>query len=148
MNKLKHIIFFVMVLLSVPAMADSKSAALAVAHAWTDALNRHDLDGVVATFAPDASFFGTSTKTLVSSPEGIRQYFEAIYAKYSPFTVELGQVTVSELSPDSAVITGYDRWKVTIDGKAAEGIGRLSIAVARRDAQWRIVSFHRSAMPN
>ena len=148
MSKLKHIVFFLITLISVPAMADSKSAALEVVQAWTDALNRQDLDEAVKTFAPDASFFGTTTTTLVSSTDGIRKYFEGIAAKYSPFTVELGQLTASELSADSAVITGFDRWKVTVGGRAAEGVGRLSIAVARRDGQWRIVSFHRSAMPN
>lgn len=148
MSKLKHVVFFLMILLSAPVMADSKSAALEVVQSWTDPLNRQDLDGAVKAFAPDASYLGTTTTTLVSSTDGIRKYFEGIAAKYSPFTVELGQLTVSELSPDSAVVTGFDRWKVTVGGRAAEWIGRLSIAVARRDGQWRIVSFHRSAMPN
>lgn len=129
-------------------MADSKNGALGAAQAWIDALNRNDLNGVVAPFASDASFFGTSTKTLITSSDGIRKYFDVVFEKYAPLSVELGQVTVSELSPDSAVITGHDKWKVTTDGKAVEGIGRLSMVVARRDGQWRIVSFHRSAMPN
>lgn len=148
MTRLRHALCALMIFAASPAMADAKSGALGAVQAWIDALNRSDLDSVVAPFAPDASFFGTSTKTLITSSEGIRKYFEVVYAKYAPFSVELGQVTVSELSPDSAVVTGYDKWKVTIDGKPAEGIGRLSIAVARRNGQWQILSFHRSLMPN
>lgn len=129
-------------------MTNSKSGALGAAQVWVDALNRNDLNGVVAPFASDASFFGTSTETLITSSEGIRKYFDVVFEKYAPLSVELGRVIVSELSPDSAVITGYDKWKVTTDGKAVEDIGRLSMVVARRDGQWRIVSFHRSAMPN
>lgn len=128
-------------------MAESKSGALSVVQDWINALNRSDLNGVIAPFASDASFFGTSTQTLITSSEGIREYFEVVFEEYVPLSVELGRVTVSELSANSAVLTGYDKWKITIDGKPAEAIGRLSIVVARRDGQWRIMSFHRSAMP-
>lgn len=125
-----------------------QNGALSALHAWVDAVNRHDLDAIVTIFAPDASFFGTSTQALVSSSEGIRQYFDAVLKNYVPLKVALGLVTISELSPDSAVITGYDKWQVTLNGESTEGIGRLSVAVAVRDDHWRIISFHRSAMPD
>ncbi len=125
-----------------------QNGALSALHAWVDAVNRHDLDAIVAIFAPDASFFGTSTQALVSSSEGIRQYFDAVLKNYVPLKVALGLVTISELSPDSAVITGYDKWQVTLNGESVEGMGRLSVAVALRDDHWRIISFHRSAMPD
>jgi uncharacterized protein (TIGR02246 family) len=125
-----------------------QNGALSALHAWVDAVNRHDLEAIVAIFAPVASFFGTSTQTLVSSSEGIRQYFDAVLKNYVPLKVALGLVTMSELSPDSAVITGYDKWQVTLNGESTEGMGRLSVAVAVRDDHWRIISFHRSAMPD
>ena len=121
---------------------------LSALHAWVDAVNHHDLAAIVEIFAPDASFFGTSTQTLVNSSEGIRQYFDVVLKNYVPLKVALGLVTVSELSPDSAVITGYDKWQVTLNGESVETIGRLSVAVALRDNHWRIISFHRSAMPD
>lgn len=148
MKNFIHAFCALMILLASPAMADSKSSALSTVQAWINALNRNDLNGVVALFASDARFFGTTTKTLITTSEGIRQYFHVVFEKYAPLSVELGEVTVSDLSPDSAVLTGYDKWKVTIDGKPAEGIGRLSITIARREGEWRIVSFHRSVMPN
>jgi uncharacterized protein (TIGR02246 family) len=128
--------------------AQHQNDALSALHAWIDAVNRHDLESIVEIFAPDASFFGTSTQTLVTSSEGIRQYFDVVLKNYVPLKVTLGLVTVSELSPDSAVITGYDKWQVTINGEPVEGIGRLSVAAILRDDQWRIISFHRSAMPD
>ncbi len=128
--------------------AQHQNGALSALHAWVDAVNRHDLETIVAIFSPDASFFGTSTQTLVNSSEGIRQYFDVVLKNYLPLKVTLGLVTVSELSPDSAVITGYDKWQVTLNGESVEGIGRLSVAVALRDNHWRIISFHRSAMPD
>ena len=128
--------------------AQHQNGALSALHAWVDAVNRHDLETIVAIFSPDASFFGTSTQTLVNSSEGIRQYFDVVLKNYLPLKVTLGLVTVSGLSPDSAVITGYDKWQVTLNGESVEGIGRLSVAVALRDNHWRIISFHRSAMPD
>jgi uncharacterized protein (TIGR02246 family) len=128
--------------------AQHQNGALSALHAWIDAVNRHDLAAIVEIFSPDASFFGTSTHTLVNSSEGIRQYFDVVLKNYVPLKVTLGLVTVNELSPDSAVITGYDKWQVTLNGESVEAIGRLSVAVALRDDQWRIISFHRSAMPD
>ena len=130
-----------------PLAARHQNGALSAIHAWIDAVNRHDLEAIVTIFAPDASFFGTSTQTLVSSSEGIRQYFDVALKNYAPLKVALGPVTLNELSPDSAVITGYDKWQVTLDGESIERTGRLSVAVALRDDHWRIISFHRSAMP-
>ena len=134
--------------MNAPAMADTKDSALGVANACVAAVNQHDLDGIVYNFASDASFFGTSTKTLISDAQGVRQYFANVFQAYAPVMVELGQVTVTELSADSAVITGFDRWKVTVNGAPVEAVGRISMAVAVRNGQWRIVSFHRSIMPN
>lgn len=129
-------------------MAESKAGALSAVQAWIDAVNRHDPGGTTAAFASDASFFGTTTKALVTSSEGIQQYFEEVFAKYAPLSVELGRVNVTELSPESAVVSGYDQWKVTVNGKSVETFGRLSIAVSLREGQWRMVSFHRSTMPD
>lgn len=129
------------------AIADIKNGALGVAHAWVAAVNRQDLNGIVGNFTTDASFLGTSTNTLISDAEGVRQYFAKVIQAFAPVKVELGQVTVTELSADSAVITGFDRWKVTVNGAPVEAIGRISMAVAVRNGQWKIVSFHRSSMP-
>jgi hypothetical protein len=148
MRKLIQTILIPLILMNSPAMADTKGSALEVAHAWVSAVNRQDLDGIVSNFAIDASFFGTTTKTLISDAQGVRQYFANVIQAYGPVKVELGQVTVTELSVDSAVINGFDRWKVTVNGAPVEAIGRISLAVAVRNGQWRIVSFHRSAMPN
>ena len=131
-----------------PSNTDSKAGALSAVLAWMNAVNRHDLDAIVAAFAHDASFFGTSTQTLVNASDGIRDYFDIVLKNYAPLSAALGQITVSELSSSSAVVTGYDRWQLTVEGKQVEGIGRLSIAIALRDGRWQIVSFHRSAMPD
>ncbi len=148
MRQLIQTILLALTLMSSSTMADTKASALGVAHAWVAAVNRQDLDGIADNFATDASFFGTTTKTLISDNEGVRQYFLKVFQAYAPVKVELGQVRVTELSSDSAVITGFDRWQVTVNGAPVEAIGRISMAVAVQNGQWKIVSFHRSALPN
>ncbi len=148
MRQLIQTILLALTLMSSSTMADTKASALGVAHAWVAAVNRQDLDGIADNFATDASFFGTTTKTLISDTEGVRQYFLKVFQAYAPVKVELGQVRVTELSSDSAVITGFDRWQVTVNGAPVEAIGRISMAVAVQNGQWKIVSFHRSALPN
>ncbi len=148
MRQLIQTILLALTLMSSSTMADTKASALGVANTWVAAVNQQDLDGIVANFATDASFFGTTTKTLISDAEGVRQYFLKVFQAYAPVKVELGHVRVTELSSDSAVITGFDRWQVTANGAPVEAIGRLSMAVALRNGQWEIVSFHRSALPN
>ena len=132
---------------SSPSNTDPKAGALGAIHSWMDAVNRYDLDAIVAAFAHDASFFGTSTQTLVNASSGIRDYFDIVLKNYVPLSAALGQVTVTALSSSSAMVTGHDKWQLTIEGKQVESIGRLSIAVARRDGCWQIISFHRSAIP-
>lgn len=98
MRKLIQTILTPLILMNSPAMADTKGSALDVAHAWVSAVNRQDLDAIVSNFAIDASFFGTTTKTLISDAQGVRQYFANVIQAYGPVKVELGQVTVTELS--------------------------------------------------
>ena len=132
---------------SSPSNTDPKAGALGAIHSWMDAVNRNDLDAIVAAFAHDASFFGTSTQTLVNASSGIRDYFDIVLKNYAPLSAALGQATITALSSSSAVVTGYDQWQLTIEGQQVESIGRLSIAVALRDGRWQIISFHRSAIP-
>ena len=73
-----------------PAMADTKASALGVANAWVAAVNRQDLDSIVNNFASDAGFFGTSTKTLITDADGVRNYFAKVFQAYAPVMVELG----------------------------------------------------------
>jgi hypothetical protein len=57
-------------------MQAPKKDALAVLDKWTKAFAASDVDGIVKLYAPDALFFGTSSKAVVVKPEGILSYFE------------------------------------------------------------------------
>lgn len=129
------------------APVDAGASAMRVADRWVLAVNGLDIKGITDVFAPDAQFFGTTTKNVITSIEGINDYFSSVFAAFSPLTLSIGPVTVSALSPTSAVITGYDQWHVTAEGKLVMMIGRLTLVVREVQGSWRIVSFHRSAIP-
>ena len=52
------------------------------------------------------------------------------------------------LSDTAVVITGLDTVTGVRDEKPFSAVGRVTFVVAKRGADWQIVHFHRSAMPN
>jgi uncharacterized protein (TIGR02246 family) len=130
------------------AIAGPKEEALQVVQSWTKAFTESDVDGIVKLYAPDALFFGTGSKTLVTKTEDIRKYFEAALLNNRPRSAAVGDHSVAVLSDTVVTITGLDNVTGTRDGKIYSAIGRTTFVVAKRNAGWQIVHFHRSAMPN
>ena len=115
---------------------------------WVTAVNRCDVDAVMQLFAVDVIFYGTSTKTLITSSEGIRQYFEQAFAQLQPLFMSLDNKKMLSVSDDVMQLACSDEWSVTIDGHQQVMFGRLLLIAAIRQGQWKIVSFHRSVMPD
>lgn len=129
------------------AAADSKTDALEVIDRWAKAFSASDVDVIVKLYAPDALFVGTGSKSVVTKPEGIRTYFEAALLNNRPRGATLNSYEAMALSGDAVVVTGLDTVTGIKDGNAVSASGRITFVVARRGADWRIVHFHRSAMP-
>lgn len=127
---------------------DASESAMRVADQWVLAVNQQNIEAVAEVFAPDAHFFGTTSTSVITSIESIKEYFSGVFATCSSLALSLGPVAISELSPTSAVITGHDKWNVTANGKQIEMFGRLTLVVQELQGTWKIVSFHRSAIPN
>jgi len=130
------------------AIAGPKEEALQVVQNWTKAFTESDVDAIVKLYAPDALFFGTSSKTLVTKTEDIRKYFEAALLTNRPRSATVGDHSVAVLSDTAVAVTGLDTVTQTKEGKTISANGRTTFVVAKRDAGWQIVHFHRSAMPN
>ena len=116
--------------------------------AWTKAFANSDVDGIVQLYAPDALFLGTASKSVVVKPDGIRSYFEAALLRNRPRGAKLDTFEATVLSDSAVVITGLDTLTGVRDGKTFSANGRVRFVVAKRGADWRIVHFHRSAMPS
>ena len=114
---------------------------------WVAAVNRCDVDAVMQLFAADAIFYGTSTKTLITSSEGIRQYFEQAFAQLQPLAMAVTDIKISFANNDVMLLACTDEWSVTLDGQQQIMFGRLVMTAAIKQGAWKIVSFHRSVMP-
>jgi uncharacterized protein (TIGR02246 family) len=128
--------------------AGPKEDALQVLEKWTKAFTDSDVDGIVKLYAPDTTFLGTGSKTVVVKPEEIRKYFEQALLNNRPRGATLNSHSSMVLSDTVVVVTGLDTVTGVRDGKPFSANGRVSFVVAKRGSDWQIVHFHRSAMPN
>jgi uncharacterized protein (TIGR02246 family) len=130
------------------AFAGPKEDALQVLENWTKAFSASDVDAIVKLYSPDASFLGTGSKSLVVMPDGIRKYFEAALNTEKPRGATLVSYEAMPLSDTAVIVTGLDSVTGVKEGTAYARSGRVTFVVAKRGADWQIVHFHRSAMPN
>ena len=126
--------------------ASPANEALQVVQRWAAAFSESNVDAVVGLYAPDASFFGTGSKTLVTTPEQIRSYFAGLQ-KDKPRGAQLIAPSVQVVSDDVVIITGMDRVSGTRDGNVYHAEGRVSFVLQKRGPAWQIAHFHRSAVP-
>jgi len=129
------------------AMADPKAEVLQFVEKWAKAFNESDVDGIVALYAPDTLFMGTGSKTLVTQTADIRKYFENALLNNRPRGAALKDSAVMALSDTAFLVTGLDAVTGVRDGKSYTNPGRVTFVIAKRGADWKIVHFHRSAMP-
>jgi len=130
------------------ANAGPKEDALQIVEKWAKAFTDSDVDGIVKLYAPDALFLGTGSKTVVVKPEEIRKYFEQALLSNRPRGAKLDSHSAMVVSEAAVVVTGLDTVTGVRDGKPMSANGRVTFVVAKRGADWQIVHFHRSAMPN
>ena len=121
--------------------------AMHVVQRWAKAFNEPNVDAIVSLYAPDALFFGTGSKTLVSKPEQIRTYFEGALLKTKLGGAQLLEHSVKVISNNVVIVTGMDRVSGTKDGKPFNLDGRVTFVIEKRGTNWQIVHFHRSAVP-
>jgi len=134
--------------ISTLAVAGPKEEALQVLERWSQAFGQSNVDAIVALYAPDALFMGTGSKTLVTRQEGIRSYFENALLQNKPRSAALSEYETRVLSDTWVLVTGLDATAGVRDGKPFSNPGRVTFIVAKQGSDWKIVHFHRSAIPN
>ncbi len=130
-----------------PAAAGPREEAMAVLERWVQAFGASDVDAITKLYAPDALFMGTGSRTVVTEPAGVRQYFEQALLTQRPRSARVLESTAMVVSDTVVVVNGLDVTYATRDGNTIENPGRFTFVVARRPEGWRIVHFHRSTMP-
>jgi hypothetical protein len=74
------------------------------------------------------------------------KYFEQLWDD-TPRGATLNNHEAMILSDFTVLITGLDTVTRVHDGKPLSARGRVTFIVAKRGSDWKIVHFHRSAMP-
>jgi uncharacterized protein (TIGR02246 family) len=127
--------------------SSAREHALRIVEQWSQAFAASDVDGIVKLYAPDTQFIGTGSKTVVTETAGIRQYFEHALLTRRPRGAINIDPSVLVLSDDAVLISALNTTTGVNDGQPFSMHGRVSFVIARRGDAWKIVQFHRSAMP-
>jgi uncharacterized protein (TIGR02246 family) len=112
---------------------------------WISAFNRKSSADIVALYAKDAVFFGTSSPVLRDKPELVQDYFKSL-PSLGDATISLGEHRV-QVFGDIAVSTGFYTRSAIEDGKTVSNPARFTFVYAKRDGHWLIVNHHSSALP-
>lgn len=105
-----------------------------------------DAESIVGLFSEDAIFWGTGSQILVKDTAGIIEYFSVMNGRPPGHWVASAlDYTVLELSENSVLVSGM--WQVTPTGQTKGTPLRVSMALALRNGQWKIVQFHNSRVP-
>jgi len=136
-------------LLCPPVLAGSKEDALAAYQKFFVAFTTDNHDQIIELFAADALFYGTRSSELVSTREGIRQYFrEALTGRRGSVTATSFEQTALALSDSTVAISGKWQSERTSEGKmVTAGPSRNTVVMHKRGDHWLIVQFHNSPTP-
>jgi uncharacterized protein (TIGR02246 family) len=133
-------------LLVAPAVrADAVAEVQAATAKWIDAFNRKSAKDIVALYAKDAVFFGTSSPVLRDSPELVQDYFKSLPTS-GDATISIGDQRV-QVFGDVAIHTGYYTRAFMQGGALVKNPARFTFVYAKRNGQWQIVNHHSSALP-
>jgi hypothetical protein len=137
-----------LVVLSSASVAGPREDALQVLEKWAKAFTDSDVDAIVKLHAPDVLFMGTASKSVVTQTAGVRAYFENALLNNRPRSAKLTDSKVVVLSDSAVAVSGLDLLTGVRDGSTFSATGRVTFVVAKRGADWQIVQFHRSPVPN
>jgi uncharacterized protein (TIGR02246 family) len=132
-----------------PIFAAPKDDALAAYHKFFESFTTDNHDQITLLFAPDALFYGTGSTEVVTTRDGIRQYFEAALTGKRGATRAIPfEQTALVLSDTIVAISGKWQSERTLDGKmVTAGPSRNTVVMQKRGDQWLITQFHNSPTP-
>jgi uncharacterized protein (TIGR02246 family) len=126
------------------AAREREQVASAVA-AWVAAYDSRDPARITAQYAPDAVFWGTSSKTVRTTPAQIAEYFKDAAARPDA-RASVGEQHI-RIYGDVAIATGYNTFSNIRDGKRVTNPARFSAVFHKRDGKWVLVDHHSSRLP-
>jgi uncharacterized protein (TIGR02246 family) len=133
------------VLVSAPVFADTAKDVEATTQQWIAAFNRKSAAEIVALYAKDAVFFGTTSPVLRDKPELVQDYFKSI-GDAGDATISMGDHRV-QVFGDVAINTGFYTRTALQNGKEVKSPARFTFVYQLRQGKWMIVEHHSSVLP-
>ena len=132
------------------ACADMDEASVRSAtEAWIEAFNRADAAAMAALYDPHAVLWGTTATQLITTPQGIAAYFDAVFALQPVPRMALVEA-LPRVFGDVAVSSGRYTLTLSPAPHLREVPARFSFTYRRTaglSGPWCIVDHHSSAMP-
>ena len=125
---------------------DANEQVAAATRAWADAMTRHDIEGVLALYDPQAVLWGTRSPTLRDKPATVGQYFNILRTVPPSYKAVLGEQRI-RIYDDIAINTGTYTFSEERDGKQILRPARFSFVYRNSGGRWLIVDHHSSAVP-
>lgn len=128
------------------APAGAASTPPAALQAWVAAFNSRDPKRIVALYSPAAVFWGTTAKTIATTPEQVWDYFkDAAQRPAIRVTIDSSH---AQVSGDIAVISGAYTFADVRDGVTANvRPARYTMVFQRAGGRWLIIDHHSSRVP-
>ena len=128
------------------APSDARDAVVAARQAWVDAFDSRDPKRIVALYAPDAVFWGTTAKTIATNPEQVWAYFkDSGQRPNTRVTIDAEHVRVYG---DVAIASGRYTFADVVDGVRGNiRPARFTFVFRRTGDRWLIVDHHSSRVP-
>ena len=124
-------------------MASAQSATLS---AWVAAFNAKDLERICALYAADAVLWGTFSPTLITSSQGLREYFARAFDPSLQASAELQGVEWQLLGP-VAVASGSYLLRANMAGSLQLLPARFTFVLVLSGDSWVIANHHSSLTP-
>ncbi len=122
------------------------SAPSAALQAWVEAFNTRDPKRIVALYAPDTVFWGTTAKAIATTPESVWAYFKD--AGLRPATRVTIDSTHARVVGEIAIVSGAYTFADVTDGERSNvRPARYSIVFRRSGDAWLIIDHHSSRVP-
>ncbi len=129
-----------------PPPDTARTEIAAATQRWIDGMTRHDIEGVVALYDPEAVLWGTRSPTLRDKPDTVRDYFNVLRTVPESYKVVLGEQRI-RIYGNLAINTGTYTFSETREGKEIVRPSRFSFVYRYKDGRWLIVDHHSSAVP-
>jgi uncharacterized protein (TIGR02246 family) len=129
------------------AFAGPREDATGLIDRWIRAFAESDVDTIVQLYAPNPVFFGTFSKSAITTTAGVRTYFEQVLLNNKPHDAALRETAVQVLNDSVVVVSALDTHGGVVNGTRMTSEGRVTFVLQAFPSGWLITHFHRSPLP-